>query len=197
MSPNISPSLPPLSLSPFLLLSRSFDTDNGAFYYYNPEKNKTYEDTLMDVYDYENRYGERHQQCVLCAVCSLVCHCILIHQVSVSFNLSFFLRLLPCSSPSFSDTTTASASACRTGTCRSTLGGTSRGRAKAQRRGARHQTRSHQCPVDRPTVGWSGCTTRPGGCTPPTTACGRAIRRTRNRTEGTLTFWWKAVRLYP
>ena len=64
----------PLSLSPPLFfLSRRFDTDNGAFYYYNPEKNKTYEDTLMDVYDYETRGGERHQQCVCCVMYACVC----------------------------------------------------------------------------------------------------------------------------
>ena len=36
----------------------------GAFYYYNPEENKTYQETLLDVYDYSKQVGlpYRHVQ---------------------------------------------------------------------------------------------------------------------------------------
>ena len=37
----------------------SYWTDNGAFYYYNPEPNKTYEETMLDVYN-EKRHGDEN-----------------------------------------------------------------------------------------------------------------------------------------
>ena len=34
-----------------------YDTDNGAYYYYNPETGKTYDQTLLDVHAYAERVG--------------------------------------------------------------------------------------------------------------------------------------------
>ncbi|EDQ89592.1 uncharacterized protein MONBRDRAFT_36925, partial [Monosiga brevicollis MX1] len=38
--------------SDYTLSMLGYSTDNGAYYYYQTENNKTYEDTLLDVYDY-------------------------------------------------------------------------------------------------------------------------------------------------
>lgn len=48
---------------PFLYTAR-YDTDNGAYYYYKPEKGKTYADTLYDVHAYAMEVGipYRHVQ---------------------------------------------------------------------------------------------------------------------------------------
>jgi hypothetical protein len=55
---------PQLSRADFISRHLGFDTDNGAFYYYNPEKNKTYAQTLLDVHSYSQRVGlpYRHVQ---------------------------------------------------------------------------------------------------------------------------------------
>src|SRR4051812_34087726 len=36
----------------FTVNKLGYNTDNGAYYYYNTEPNKNYEDTLIDVYRY-------------------------------------------------------------------------------------------------------------------------------------------------
>ena len=48
----------------FITNHLGYDTDNGAFYYYNPEKGKTYERTLLDVHAYSKQVGlpYRHVQ---------------------------------------------------------------------------------------------------------------------------------------
>lgn len=53
-----------LSRADFISTHLGFDTDNGAFYYYHPEQGKSYEDTLLDVYDYSQQVGlpYRHVQ---------------------------------------------------------------------------------------------------------------------------------------
>jgi hypothetical protein len=53
-----------LSRADFISTHLGFDTDNGAFYYYHPEQDKTYEDTLLDVYEYSQQVGlpYRHVQ---------------------------------------------------------------------------------------------------------------------------------------
>jgi hypothetical protein len=53
-----------LSRADFISTHLGFDTDNGAFYYYHTEQNKSFEDTLLDVHAYSQRVGlpYRHVQ---------------------------------------------------------------------------------------------------------------------------------------
>jgi len=49
----------------FTISHLGYNTDNGAYYYYQTEANKTYLDTLLDVYDYSRQLGIPYRHALL------------------------------------------------------------------------------------------------------------------------------------